>query len=228
MGIGIILDIIIIVFFALSIWMGYRKGLTQSLLKIFTFILAIIISFILFKPIANLVISKTEIDDNIQYAIIEAFKDEETESESDNVNDSKSNSANKDMPSIFYNYIEGKIEESATEAKELVIKTASEEIAIAIVNIATFIILFIVLRILLIFVKAIANIITKIPVIKQCDELGGGIYGALRAAIIILIIFTILSIISPLISESGIIALINQSILAKLIYENNIIIQIIL
>jgi uncharacterized membrane protein required for colicin V production len=118
--------------------------------------------------------------------------------------------------------------EAGEEAKDYVIENASREISIIIINIIVFLALLIVSRIILTFVKAIADLITKIPVIKQFDELGGGLYGALRAAVIILILFTIISVILPLVQENNILAIINESILAKYIYENNIIIQIIL
>lgn len=75
------------------------------------------------------------------------------------------------------------------------------------------------------FVKLISNLITKLPVIKQFDELGGGIYGTVRAGVTILIIFTIVSAISPIIPDSGIIKVINESHIAKFIYENNVIIK---
>lgn len=78
------------------------------------------------------------------------------------------------------------------------------------------------------FVKLISNLITKLPVIKQFDELGGGIYGAVRASIIILIVFTIVSAISPIIPNLGVIKVINESHIAKSIYENNIIIKMFL
>lgn len=219
MKIGIIVDLIIIILFVLSIWEGYKKGLTKYLLKIFTFVLAIIISFILFKPISNLVINQTQIDDNIQDTVIKTFKEDKQE---------KEDNSKKDTSNIFLIYIEDKISEVGDEAKDYVLEITAKEISNLIVNIIVFIVLFIVSRIVLIFIKAIADLITKIPVIKQFDELGGGIYGALRAIIIILILFTILDAIIPVLQTQNILTIIDESIIAKFIYENNFIIQIIL
>ena len=241
---GIILDVIIMGILILSTWLGYKKGLTKSLLKIFTFLIAIIISFILFRPIANIVIKQTNIVNNLQSTISTAFKneqeknkelkdenlqDDDTQNKDNRLfNEKRNNNSEQSITSIFYKYIENKIIESTNEAKDFVIEKASRKIAISIVNIGVYIILFITIRIILIFIKALADLIKKIPVIKQCDEIGGGIYGLLRASIIILVIFTIISIITSLIPLSGIIEAIDQSIIAKFIYENNIIIQIIL
>ena len=46
---SIIIDIIIIAIIALCVILGYKRGLTGSLLKILSFVLAIVIAFILFK-----------------------------------------------------------------------------------------------------------------------------------------------------------------------------------
>ena len=48
---AIIIDIVIVAIIALCLFLGYRRGLTGSLLKILSFVLAIVIAFILFKPV---------------------------------------------------------------------------------------------------------------------------------------------------------------------------------
>ena len=45
---SIIIDLVIVAIIALCILIGYHKGLTGSLLKIVSFVLALIIAFILF------------------------------------------------------------------------------------------------------------------------------------------------------------------------------------
>lgn len=225
MKIGIILDLIIIVLFILSIWDGYKKGLTKSLLKIFSFVIAIIISLVIFKPVSNFIIYQTQIDDNIQKTIVTAF---ENQSSKDNNAQNKEEAKQEDVNNIFYNYIENKIIQVGEEAKEYVLETSSREIALVVINTIVFIIVFITTRIILIFVKALADLMTKVPVIKQFNEIGGGIYGALRVVVFIIILFTILAIVLPLIQDSNILAIIEDSILSRFIYENNLIIKIIL
>ena len=63
---GIIVDLIIIVVVLLFIFLGYKKGLTGSLIKLLSFIIAIVVAFVLYKPVANAVIENTVIDDNIR------------------------------------------------------------------------------------------------------------------------------------------------------------------
>lgn len=160
----IIIDLLIIAIVALSIWLGYKKGLTKSFLKIFNFFIALIISIILFNPISNIIINNTEVDECIQDSIISKFSNNE-DIKSD---DEKENN----MPAIFNNYIKDEIDKATNEAKENIIKESAKQISTSIINIGVVIIIFLITRIILIFIKGIANIITKLPVIKQCDELG--------------------------------------------------------
>ena len=68
---GIVIDIIIIAIFLICIGIGHVKGLTGSLLKIISFVLALVIAFILFKPIANFVIDNTNWDESLEQTIKE-------------------------------------------------------------------------------------------------------------------------------------------------------------
>ena len=67
---SIIIDLVIIAIIALCVLVGYHKGLTGSLLKIVSFVLALIIAFILFKPVSNFIIDKTDWDENLEQAIL--------------------------------------------------------------------------------------------------------------------------------------------------------------
>ncbi len=164
---GIIIDLLIIAIVGLSIWMGYKKGLTKSLLKIFNFFIALIISIILFNPISNIIINNTEVDEVIQDSIISKFSNNE-EINNTEENEEKENN----MPTIFNNYIKSEIDKATNEAKENIIKESAKQISTSIINVGIVIIIFLIVRVILIFIKGIANIITKLPVIKQCDELG--------------------------------------------------------
>lgn len=159
----IIIDLLIILIVVLSIWLGYKKGLTESLLKIFNFFIALIISIILFTPISNFVINNTQIDEFLQDSIISKFNNNEEVGEVETENN---------MPTIFNNYISNQIKESTNEAKEIIIKESARHVSIIIINIGIIITLFLITRIILIFIKGITNLITKLPVIKQCNEFG--------------------------------------------------------
>ncbi len=212
---GIIVDLIIVGILVLCIFLGYKRGLTGSLLKIVTFLLALIIAFILFKPVSNFIINNTKLDENLESSIKSMFLEVEE-------NDTSSN-----MPTAMTDYINKVIEDAADDAKTAVVETAARDVAISIINLGVVIVVYIIARIILIFVKGIASLITKLPVIKQFDKLGGIIFGLLKALVIIYVILAIISFVSTVITDSGVIDAINQSFIGKGMYNNNILLEIV-
>ena len=197
---SIIIDLVIIAIIALCVLVGYHKGLTGSLLKIVSFVLALIIAFILFKPISNFIIDKTDWDENLEQAI---------------------------RQSILKDYINNAVEKAGNEAKTAIVDSTAREVAIMIINIAVAIALFIVSKIILLLVKGLANLLTKLPVIKQCDKLGGIIFGILQSLVIIYVALAIISFASPMMSETGIIEGLQKSYIGSTMYNNNLLLKII-
>ena len=68
---GIILDIILIFIMALSIILGYKKGLVKVAVKLCAFLIAVIITLVFYKPVSNLIIENTQLDEKIEGVIIE-------------------------------------------------------------------------------------------------------------------------------------------------------------
>ena len=52
-----LLDLIIIAFIALFTFIGYKKGLIKVAFGLVSFILALVISVILYKPVSNFIIN---------------------------------------------------------------------------------------------------------------------------------------------------------------------------
>lgn len=216
---SIIIDLIIVGILGLSIFLGYQKGLTKCVIKILSFIIAVVVAAILFKPVSNFVIEKTQIDDNIKQAVINLVGDD--------IQESGKVKEDSNLPQAMVNYINETIENAVEETKENVIIVAAETIATTTINVGVAILLFIVVRIALIFVSALSKIITDLPIIKQFDKTGGILYGAIRAFIIIFIILALISLISPMIEQTGIIVAINKSFIGSILYNNNILLNIV-
>lgn len=211
---AIIVDLVIIAIIALCVIIGYVRGLTGSLIKILSFVLSLIIAFVLFVPVSNLVINNTELDENLEKSIREIILKED------------SNQEDEQMPSAITDYINEKVEEAADQAKENIVNNAARDVSVTIVKAGTWIALFIIARVLMIFLKLITSLIAKLPVIKQCDKLGGIIYGLIEGLIITYVALALISFIAPMtkgtISES-----IKQSHLGSQMYNNNLILKII-
>ena len=65
-----IVDIIIIAILALSIFLGYKKGLIELSVKLVAVIIALVATLILYRPISSLIINTTTIDEKIQQSIL--------------------------------------------------------------------------------------------------------------------------------------------------------------
>ena len=211
---SIIVDLVVIGIMLLCIIIGYVRGLTGSLIKILSFVLSIIIAFVLFIPISNFIINNTKIDDNLEQSIREIIiKEDEGTNE-------------KEMPETITDYINNKVEQAADSTKETIVDNTAREVSVTIVKAGTWIVLFIVARILLILLKFITSLIAKLPVIKQFDKLGGIIYGILEGLIIVYVLFAIISFASPVINTS-LPNTIDDSYVGSMMYNNNLLLKII-
>ena len=212
---SIIVDIVILAILALCLILGYKRGLTGSLIKILSFVVSLVIAFVLFIPVSNVIINNTQIDENLEQSIRELIIQENTNS----TEESK-------MPEAITDYISEKVEQAADGAKESIVNSTATDVAQTIVRAGTWIALFIIARILLIFLRFITSLIAKLPVIKQFDKLGGIIYGLLEALIIVYVLLAIISFVAPM-TNGTLSEAIDSSILGNLMYNNNLLLKII-
>jgi len=224
---GIIIDIIIIAIFLICIFVGYRKGLTGALLKIVSFVLALVIAFILFKPVSNFVVNNTNWDENLEQAIRQMATEENNSNQTDQNTENTDENSNQAMPSVITDYINKTVEQAGTDAKNAIIDSTARSVAVTIINIAVWIGLFIVSKIILLLIKGLANLITKLPIIKQFDKTGGIIYGLLQALFTVYLLLAILSFVSPMIAQTGIIKWIQDSYLGAMMYNDNLLLKLI-
>lgn len=210
---GIIFDIILVAIIALNVFICYRKGLVKLAVGLIAVIVAIIISVLLYKPVSNIIIENTEIDENIENTIIENFS-AETDGEEDTDNG-------------FMKYMEKYVNDSINKTRNQIVLEASNVIATKVINICVFLGIFIIARIVLILLTFIADIIMSLPILKQFNKAGGIIYGLIKA---LLIIYVILAIIFFIIYVSGNTTLsnaISSSYITKFFYNNNLLLNLI-
>lgn len=222
--IPIIVDVIIIAILALCVFMGYKRGLAVCLIRVLAFFVAIAIAFALFKPVSAFVVSNTELDENIHSSIVQVFEDEErNKAEDANSNSSES----KSKASLVVEYISSEVEKGAAEKKDEIVQNAASELTTRSIDVICFIVIFIVAKIILNFAKILANLITKLPLIKECDKIGGVVYGVLHFLVIAFITLALINIISTMANEYSVVELINQSYIGSILNNNNILINVI-
>lgn len=196
---GIIVDIIIILIILASTYLGYKKGLVSLAVHLIAFLITLVVVAILYRPIGNIIIKNTNLDENIQTTIQEMVE--------------KTVSTEKE---------EGIQNALIESAKQGILPEASKTLAENIIYGATMLILFIAVRIALIFVTALANLVAKLPILKQFNELGGIVYGLLRGLLVIYAILMIINLTSTLNPKGNIQAAIESSHLAKAMINYNV------
>lgn len=208
---GIIVDLIIIAVVLLFIFLGYKKGLTGSLIKLLSFIIAIVVAFVLYKPVANAVIENTVIDDNIRTTLKATLGVED-----------KTENTEENVPSTIMENINKEIENATDEVKANVI----DQTTITIVNIGSGIVIFLAVRVILVIISLFAKILTDLPVIKQVDKLGGLAYGTIEGIVIVYAVLAVISLTSVIWANNAVVTAIAKSSLGEMLYNNNIILNL--
>ena len=196
---GIIIDIVIILFVLASIYLGYKKGLISLGIQLLAFILSLIITLILYRPIGSMIINTTQLDEKLQ-EIIQVNAESLMSEESDNK-------------------ITNKLIESA---KNGMLPEVSRSLAINIIYGVTMLVLFIVSRICLIFIKSLSDLIAKLPIINQFNKLGGVLYGLLRGLLITYAIVMIMNLMITFNPKGSLNDIMNETYLAKMISQYSI------
>ena len=217
-----VIDIIIIAIMAACILAGYRKGLIGVAFHLVSFIIAILVALLLHGPISNFIIQITQIDDKIEDMIVKNIDPSRFEEGQTNLTKEEQN-----MPKIVVNYIQEAIQDNVNNAKNNIEDVIAERIAITIINIATIIILFILVRIILIVINKIGDMIAKLPIISQFNKTGGIIYGVIEGLFLIYVLLALCLIITPFIQSTELLSYINTSYIGKMMYNNNILLKFI-
>lgn len=166
---GIIIDFILIGIISLSAFLGYKKGLVELGAKLFAGIIAIIITIIIYKPIGNIIIKNTQIDEKIENTILEKTSNVITET-----------------PNVSNNeYVQTATDNIANQIKDEMLPEQARNIAINVIYVGSALIIFIIIKLALRFVTAIADMVASLPILKQFNEVGGLIYGILRGILIV-------------------------------------------
>lgn len=212
-----IFDLAIIAILALSIFLGYKQGLIGVIFKIVAFIIAILITLILYKPVANLIIQNTTWDDMIENTIYEKLAGTNIE-EGQKINKEES-----ELPGMVVNYINDGIETTVKQAQENVAQMVAKNLTTSIIQIITMLVIFTVTRLLLLFAKVLLEALSELPIVKQFNEIGGILYGILRGMVIVYALLAIASFLLPMLNQTAILEQIDHSFITKFLYNYNLI-----
>ena len=210
---GIILDIILVAIIALNVFICYKKGLVKLAVGLIAVLVSVILAVLLYKPVSNIIINNTELDEKIKSAITENFVNEEETTEETEDNG-------------FMKYIEKYVEDPVNKTKNEIVIEASGVIATKLIDIIAMVSIFIVARLVLILLTFVTDMITSLPILKQFNELGGILYGLIKALLIIYVLLALAFFIVYTTGSTGLADAIANSFITKFFYNNNLLLSI--
>lgn len=222
-----IIDIIVAAVIIISVFLGYKKGFIKSAISLLSFFVAIGLALTFYKPLALILTENTQIDDWIVTTIttsqnendtqeVEKVEEEKMEGEDSNIIlDTFSN-----LPAVMTQNFD--IQEIKNNVKEEIAYKTSE----LIMNLLSLIVIYVIVKFTLFVAMIVLSGIMQIPVLKQLNEVLGMVFGAIMGFAEIYISFAIITFISSVCDIDVVIAMIKDSAFASVLFENNVIINL--
>jgi len=207
---------------------GVYKGFVMSVFKLLSFVISLVLSFLLYPYVSKFLMG-TALHGKIKDKILDSL----VQQQSSNLSGAKDAIAdrvveNLNVPGFLKDVLKSKFPDPTKLLDmEHINNVISEEMTKIVLYIISIIILYILVRVLLIFAKFILGEVSKLPVFKQVDKLGGFAFGGIEGFLTVYIIFTILMIFSSAPSVSGLFSALESSTVAKYIFDHNFIFDLI-
>ena len=120
------------------------------------------------------------------------------------------------------NNINKEIENATDEVKTNVI----DETTKTVVYVGSAIVIFLAVKVVLLIVSLFTSQITKLPIIRQVDKIGGLAYGAIEGVVIVYALLAVISLTSVIWANNAVVMAIGKSTLGEMLYNNNIILNL--
>lgn len=221
-------SIIIGIVFLMCVISGLWQGLFRVLVSVAGLIVSIVIAVYVAPYVSSSLEKNTRLDENMAHYISEKMQFSEAGEETskgiqvaiieelplpETMKDNILNNNNAEMYDVL----------DATGVYDYIAKS----IAMVILNAVVFLSLVLICRIFFFFLGRAAKGLSKLPILRSIDKLGGGVLGALKGLILIWIFFLILSVTSTMEWSQTLIAQINETRVLQLLYDNNALVDIV-
>ncbi|NLL04730.1 MAG: CvpA family protein [Clostridiaceae bacterium] len=221
-----LLVVAIIVFFG---FIGIKNGFVFSVFKLVSFFVASALS-VKFYPLLSNIIDKTSIFTNIKSGILKNLLLQK-DAQAGIVNNGAQAAAGSvvdglKIPNFLKEAIKGQLaKENIVGLLDLsaIMDKISDVLTHVVIDILSLLLLYIAIRIGLIFLRFILQGIAKLPVFKQMDKIGGFAFGAIEGLLTVYIIFAFLMLFVSAPVFKGFFEAVETSAIAKFFYQNNLI-----
>ena len=208
---SMIVDLVVIALIAIFTIIGLKRGFAREVIDFLITLLLIPICMVLMIPISGIIVNTTKIDKTINSYIVETvvkLKDsEEIE--------------NKKNESLLETEVNKIIKQNKDKGIDEVAKIAGKNITDGIIKGIAFVSTYVILSIIiLIFKNTILGLIESIGIFKGTNSILGGIFGAVKALLIIFVILTIIQIVN-ITGKNDVRKTLNNTIVVKEIEKFN-------
>lgn len=226
---------------------GYQKGIIKMAISIISMVLGIVIAFALAPMISDSLCSSDIVRNHVSQWVNEGLGIEErclemtdnmvdsikgtdkTKSENISLTQKEEVIENLKLPQKIKNSISENIAEViGTKGKITAVNFAgaiSEYIARLIIKTVTYIVIFIIFKVLLHIVLIVFNLVDKLPFIGEMNELAGGIAGAVSGLFVVWVGFLALLLFSTTSFGISCYECINDSAILTFLYNNNLLVH---
>lgn len=202
-------DLIVVLFVLLLLLLGFRKGLLAMVYRFASFFVSLVIAWLLYPRAADLLSAfglEQWIADLVRANYVEPSLEQTTADISD-------------LPAYLQSMVQsGQI--GLTDA-------ATAQVTHLIMNIAAFVLVLILVRLVVWVIGQLLHVVSKLPVIGCLNRIGGAALGAAEGILLVYIVLALLFAAAPLRSSQQVEQYIEQSVLTKAMYENNPLVQLV-
>lgn len=234
---GIIVDVILFIILAGNAVAGYKMGLAKVVFNILSTIVAIILVFILYRPVSNYVFNNTQMAQNLKSTLTENLgglliqENMVPQKEDNSMNDILNVFMGEDMNQMIENATNVSIGENVNQmvqnTTEDMVAKVSGEIAYKIVSAIVFLGLFAIIRVLLSILRNSVDFLANLPFIRVINSSGGMVYGVVKGFLLVYVILAVLSLMAPMISDTVVLQAVDQSWVASKMFYHNILLNVI-
>ena len=221
-------SIIIGILFFICVIVGWAQGLFRVIVSVAGLVASLAIAAYGAPHLSGYLQERTKVDERLADAIVEELEFSEMGQEAAK---GIQVALIKDLP-LPETFKDNILDNNNAEMYQALEATGvydyiAKSIAVVILNAAVFLVLTFACRVFFFFLGHSLKGLAKLPILHSMDKIGGGLLGAMRGLILIWIFFLLLSITSTFSWSQEIIAQINQSVPLKLLYDNNVLLDIV-
>ena len=215
-----VVDLIALLIIVAYAAIGFFRGFSEFLFQVISLLITIGVVFFAYKPVANVVMD-TQLDEKI-YSVVYDNLSNTPIAEGEEINTENTN-----MSKGIVSTINGYIEEAKENAEQNVLEFVSNKIAIIVVYAITAVALFVIVQLVLFFIRIALDIMGSLPLLREGNQVLGLVIGVIKGILLVYLLLALASGLSPILSQFGIIDAIESSKVSSILYNNNIIIDII-